>query len=73
MSMMNAMKVRRDASQAVNVAMSAMVICSDKARAVARRETAVAVNEEGKNVRTQYWQVTYKVRSGRPSGGVDVV
>jgi hypothetical protein len=41
--MINAIRVIRDASHAVNVAKSATVICSDNARAVASRETTVAV------------------------------
>lgn len=43
---MKATRVRSEASQAVSVATSATVTCSDKASAVANNATTVAVKKE---------------------------
>jgi len=46
-SIMNATKVRSEATQANNVATSATVACSESANAKANKETTVAVGNNG--------------------------
>jgi hypothetical protein len=60
--------VRSEAIQAVSVATSATVTCSDKESAAANRETTVAIGKTGKSMIR--WYSTRRIRLDYSVGGV---